>query len=44
MKLVVAVMITRMIIKIFDTNKTKKEVSQTKVNAAIKDPAAFNLR
>ncbi len=44
MKLVLAVMITRMIVKIFDKNKIKKEVFESKVNAVIKDPAAFNLR
>ena len=44
MKLVVAGLVTRMIIRIFDKNKTKKEVIETKINAAVKDPAAFNLR
>ncbi len=44
MKLIVAVMITRMIVKIFDKNKTKKEVFDSKPNAVIEDPAAFRLR
>ena len=44
MKLVLAVMITRMVIKILDTNKAKREVFQSNANAVIKDPAAFNLR
>ena len=44
MKLVLAVMITRMIVKLFDRNKTKKEIFPTDANAVIKDPAAFRLR
>ena len=43
MKLFVTVMIARLIVKIFDKNKTKKEVF-TSTNAGVKDPAAFNLR
>ena len=44
MKLVLAVMITRMIVKIFEKNKAKREVVQSNANTAIEDPAAFNLR
>jgi len=44
MKLVLAVMITRMIAKFFDKNKTKREVLQSNANAVVNDPAAFNLR
>ncbi len=44
MKLVLAVVITRMIARIFDKNKTKKEVFQTGANVVIEDPAAFRVR
>jgi|GEM_PF-6890812 len=44
MKLVLAVVITRMIVKIFDKNKAKREVFQTDATAKIEDPAAFRVR
>ena len=44
MKLVLAVVITRMIVKIFEKNKAKREVFQADANALIKDPAAFRVR
>ena len=44
MKMVIAVMVTRFIISLFEKDKTTKQVTKKNISGNVQDPAAFWLR
>ena len=44
MKMVVAVMVVRFIISLFEKDKTTKQVTDKNLGRNVQDPAAFRLR
>ena len=44
MKFIVAVMVTRFIISLFEKEKTTKQVTNKQVSGNVQDPAAFRIR
>ena len=44
MKMIVAVMVARFIISLFEKDKTTKQVTDKKVNGNVEDPASFRVR